>query len=75
MALKYLLFFMNPSISIDGESYCKNCQAIADTGNSLLSGPKREIDKIQRKIGAVYNDNIREFTVNCSNINSLPSNL
>ncbi|KAM6159373.1 pepsin A [Rhynchocyon petersi] len=61
------------SITMNGESIaCSgSCQAIVDTGTSLLSGPTNAIANIQSYIGASQNSN-GQMVVSCSAINNLP---
>lgn len=41
------------------------CEAILDTGTSIVTGPREEVEKINRLIGAVLNKNTDEYHVKC----------
>ncbi|XP_006875054.1 PREDICTED: pepsin A-like [Chrysochloris asiatica] len=61
------------SITMNGETIaCSGgCQAIVDTGTSLLSGPSNAIASIQGYIGASQDSN-GQMVVSCSAISNLP---
>jgi cathepsin D len=68
---KYWMFGMDKFAM--GSVSTSNVTAIADTGTSLLAGPKDFIGKIQTAIGGTAVGTSGEYTVDCSKISSLPS--
>ncbi|CAF0868602.1 unnamed protein product [Rotaria sordida] len=64
--------FKLDGIAFDSNEYCKGgCQAIADTGTSLLVGPKAEIASLNAKLGAIPIAS-GEYIIECSAIPKLP---
>jgi len=61
------------SVEVDGRSISTKFQAIADTGTSMLVGPRAEIDRIHELIGAKQDPRFGSmYTVDCDKLDTLP---
>lgn len=43
----------------------KGCNALFDTGSSVIGGQQDVLDKIANKIGAPYNETYSEYVIDC----------
>jgi len=61
------------SFSVGDKVIAEKFEAIADTGTSLLTGPVKDVEKLQKAIGAHKIPIVGEYVVSCSKIDSLPT--
>lgn len=67
----YWQFNMDSAV-VNGVTVCSSCQAIADSGTSLIAVPDSVYESVQEAIGATSNDE-GDYFVDCSSIDSLPT--
>jgi len=69
----YWMFIMDDML-LNGKSlgYCDHCSAIADSGTSLIAGPKKDMDDLNKQLGAIVSPTGTATFPNCSVISTLP---
>ena len=70
-----LIYLLSNSVSIqgnpDGKFCVGGCEMIADSGTSLITGPKAEIDALNEMLGGIPVI-AGEYAIDCTKIPDLP---
>ncbi|CAG9840535.1 unnamed protein product [Diabrotica balteata] len=61
-------------ISVENHNLCQNgCEAVIDTGTSLIYGPTEDVEVINKAIGAQFDYSEGVYTINCNtDLSNLP---
>ncbi|XP_073822206.1 lysosomal aspartic protease-like [Musca autumnalis] len=57
---------------VNGVRLCDHCQAIADTGTSLIGVPSDKYEEINKALGGKFDEDTYEYMLDCSKIDDLP---
>ncbi|XP_052851145.1 uncharacterized protein LOC128261470 [Drosophila gunungcola] len=64
--------FTMESATVNGFSFCKNCEAILDVGTSLIVVPEENLNAINHILGIDHDHSSSVFFVDCFRISHLP---